>query len=139
MKIPLNNYCKYISGVFFAISGYVLAFFAIIEYSTPKDPSGYNFSFTLLGSLIISSIILLVGIIEFFIRYLYKHIRRYGEQSSIKMTKAIIIYRILFWLGILFTQIPFPFDVKYPPIVIVFVDVFKTLFSNISYIIQNHF
>ena len=96
MKIPLNNYCKYISGIFFAISGYFLAFFAIIEYSPPNEPLGYSFSFTLLASLIISSLILIVSVIEFFIRYLYKQIQKNSEQSGIKTTKPIIIYRILF-------------------------------------------
>ena len=139
MKIPLNNYCKYISGIFFAISGYFLLIFMLVSPPTTPDETFFNTYLTLTVSLSISYLILITGIIEFFIRYLYSRIRRYSAQSSIKTTKVIIIYRILFWIGILLTQLPFPYKIPIPPIIVVIIDVFKTLFSNISYIIQNHF
>ncbi len=118
MNIPINNYRKYIIGNLFAASGYVFFVMAILinifspflnndTYYEPDIafPSAYDMSCLLIGlsMIYISAACSILSIMEFVIR---KTFRCKIHQPKFKdMNPCQKKHTVLFWMGIIFSQI----------------------------------
>ena len=119
MNSFLKNYQNYISGKIFSVSGYILWLLAlgclIFSFVWNGGSSQNKLENFIAITILLSSItikISIIGIILSLSEFLIRKTCRKDFTSQIvdkPQTKKERTYICLFWLGIIFTQCPFPF------------------------------